>query len=71
VVKTGKVTQQQREIAWNELQNAAAQGKTRPFYREVNKLGLMYSGIVLKTLINTIDKIVMPFLSDPNKIIIL
>lgn len=44
VVKTGKVTQQQREIAWNELQIAAAQGKTRPFYREVNKLGLMYSG---------------------------
>lgn len=44
VVKTGRVTQQQREIAWNELQIAAAEGKTRPFYRAVNKLGLMYSG---------------------------
>lgn len=44
VVKTGKVTRQQREIAWNELQIAAAEGKTRPFYRAVNKLGLMYSG---------------------------
>jgi hypothetical protein len=40
----GKVTQQQREIAWNELQIIAAQGKTQPFYREVNKLSLMYSG---------------------------
>lgn len=43
VVKTGRVTQQQREIAWNELQIAAAEGKTRPFYR-ADKNGLMYSG---------------------------
>uniref|UniRef100_A0A0C9RLY0 TSA: Wollemia nobilis Ref_Wollemi_Transcript_11775_2447 transcribed RNA sequence n=1 Tax=Wollemia nobilis TaxID=56998 RepID=A0A0C9RLY0_9CONI len=44
VVRTGKVTRQQRDIAWNELQIAAAQGKTRPFYRTVNKHGLMYAG---------------------------
>ncbi|KAH9329907.1 hypothetical protein KI387_002015, partial [Taxus chinensis] len=44
VVKTGKVTQQQREIAWNELQTVAAEGKTRPFYRAVNKDSLMNAG---------------------------
>eukprot|EP01018_Ginkgo_biloba_P026010 Gb_03715 [translate_table: standard] len=44
VAKTGEVTKQQREKAWNELQTAAAQGKTRPFYRAVNKYGLMYAG---------------------------
>lgn len=44
VVKTGEVTRQQREIAWNELQIAAVQGKTRPFYRAANNHSLMYSG---------------------------
>ncbi|XP_057468215.1 beta-glucosidase-like SFR2, chloroplastic isoform X1 [Actinidia eriantha] len=44
VATTGKVTRQDRERAWNELHRAAIEGKTRPFYRAVNKHGLMYAG---------------------------
>ncbi|GMP57180.1 hypothetical protein CsSME_00021369 [Camellia sinensis var. sinensis] len=44
VATTGKVTHQDRELAWNELHRAAKQRKTRPFYRAVNKQGLMYAG---------------------------
>ncbi|OMO54135.1 Glycoside hydrolase, family 1 [Corchorus capsularis] len=44
VVKTGKVTREDRETAWNELQKAAEEKQTRPFYRAVNKYGLMYAG---------------------------
>lgn len=43
---TGKVTRQDREQAWNELRRAAKGRKTRPFYRAVNKHGLMYAGDV-------------------------
>lgn len=44
VVATGKVTRLDRVHAWNELQRAAKEKKTRPFYRAVNKDGLMYAG---------------------------
>ncbi|XP_077217745.1 glycosyl hydrolase superfamily protein isoform X2 [Tasmannia lanceolata] len=44
VVTTGKVTKQDRTRAWNELQRAAKERKTRPFYRSVNKHGFMYAG---------------------------
>lgn len=44
VVSTGKITNQDRALAWNELQSAAEEQKTRPFYRAVNKYGLMYAG---------------------------
>ncbi|KAI4335025.1 hypothetical protein L6164_013711 [Bauhinia variegata] len=44
VVNMGKVTRKDREEAWNELQRAAKQKKERPFYRAVNKNGLMYAG---------------------------
>ncbi|KAF3776894.1 Beta-glucosidase-like [Nymphaea thermarum] len=44
VVKSGKVTRQERERAWIELQSAAKEKKTRPFYRAVDKHGLMYAG---------------------------
>ncbi|GAB4842969.1 Beta-glucosidase-like sfr2, chloroplastic [Ancistrocladus abbreviatus] len=44
VVTTGKVTRQDRELAWNELRKAAKEKRTRPFYRAVNKHGLMYAG---------------------------
>jgi beta-glucosidase/6-phospho-beta-glucosidase/beta-galactosidase len=44
VATTGKVTRQDRKQAWNELRRAAKEGKTRPFYRAVNKHGLMYAG---------------------------
>lgn len=33
-----------REQVWCELQTAAKEGKRRPFYRSVNKYGLMYAG---------------------------
>lgn len=46
VVTSGKVTHEDRECAWNELQIAAEEKKTRPFYRAVNKHGLMYAGKV-------------------------
>lgn len=44
VVASGKVTREDRNKAWNELQKAAREKKTRPFYRAVNKHGLMYAG---------------------------
>ena len=44
VVTTGKITGQDRISAWRELQEAAIQKKTRPFYREVDKHGRMYAG---------------------------
>ncbi|KAK8494601.1 hypothetical protein V6N12_055083 [Hibiscus sabdariffa] len=44
VVTTGKITREDRDRAWNELQKAAKEKQTRPFYREVNNQGLMYAG---------------------------
>ncbi|XP_021290204.1 beta-glucosidase-like SFR2, chloroplastic isoform X3 [Herrania umbratica] len=44
VVTTGKITREDRTRAWNELQNAAKEKQKRPFYRAVNKYGLMYAG---------------------------
>nr|XP_043640002.1 beta-glucosidase-like SFR2, chloroplastic [Erigeron canadensis] len=44
VVTSGKITRQDRDKAWYELQKAAREKKTRPFYRTVNKYGLMYAG---------------------------
>lgn len=46
IVNTGKVTREDRERAWDELQRAAQEKKTRPFYRAVDKHGLMYAGII-------------------------
>lgn len=46
MVTTGKITREDREKAWNELQKAAKEKQTRPFYREVNKQGLMYAGTI-------------------------
>lgn len=45
VVTSGKITREDRNKAWHELQKAAREKKTRPFYRAVNKHGLMYAGI--------------------------
>ncbi|CAD6255459.1 unnamed protein product [Miscanthus lutarioriparius] len=44
VVRTGKITRQDRLGAWRELQQAAFQKKTRPFFRAVDKHGRMYAG---------------------------
>ncbi|XP_010914646.1 beta-glucosidase-like SFR2, chloroplastic isoform X4 [Elaeis guineensis] len=44
VVKTGKVTKQDRIQAWKELQQAALEKRTRPFFRAVDKHGRMYAG---------------------------
>ncbi|KAE9601520.1 hypothetical protein Lal_00040579 [Lupinus albus] len=44
IVKTGKVTSNDRERVWDELQRAAKERKTRPFYRAVDKHGFMYAG---------------------------
>ncbi|PHT59381.1 Beta-glucosidase-like SFR2, chloroplastic [Capsicum baccatum] len=44
VVESGKITREDREKVWGELQTAAKDGKRRPFYRSVNKYGLMYAG---------------------------
>ncbi|KAK8448240.1 hypothetical protein SEVIR_8G248000v4 [Setaria viridis] len=44
VVTTGKITRQDRACAWRELQQAAFQKKTRPFFRAVDKYGRMYAG---------------------------
>ncbi|GAB2265690.1 Galactolipid galactosyltransferase sfr2, chloroplastic [Dionaea muscipula] len=44
VATTGKITRQDREWAWNELRRAVKEKRIRPFYREVNKHGLMYAG---------------------------
>lgn len=50
VAITGKITREDREQAWNDLQTAAKEKKTRPFYRAVNKHGLMYAGKHCNTL---------------------
>ena len=47
MVKSGKVTREDRERSWNGLQMAAKEKKNRPFYRAVNKRGLMYAGNTL------------------------
>ncbi|WOK95138.1 beta-glucosidase-like SFR2, chloroplastic isoform X4 [Canna indica] len=44
VVKTGQVTKVDRMHAWKELQLAAQEKRTQPFYRAVDKHGLMYAG---------------------------
>lgn len=44
VVTTGRITREDRMLAWNELYRAAKDKKTRPFYRAVDKHGLMYAG---------------------------
>lgn len=44
IAKTGIVTKQQRDQAWDELQAVAVEGKKRPFCRAVDGKGLMYSG---------------------------
>ncbi|KAF3456406.1 hypothetical protein FNV43_RR01056 [Rhamnella rubrinervis] len=44
VVTTGKITHDDRAHAWNKLYRAAKEKKLRPFYRAVNKHGLMYAG---------------------------
>lgn len=44
VVTSGRISREDREQAWNELQRAANENKTRPFYRAINKQGLMYAG---------------------------
>lgn len=44
IAKTGTVTQGMRDRAWDELLQAAADGKTRKFCREVDGWGLMYAG---------------------------
>ncbi|KAI3687025.1 hypothetical protein L1987_80715 [Smallanthus sonchifolius] len=44
VVTSSKITREDRNKAWYELQKAAREKKTRPFYRAVNKHGLMYAG---------------------------
>ncbi|GMN55096.1 hypothetical protein TIFTF001_024212 [Ficus carica] len=41
---TRKITREDRGQAWNKLRRAAKEKKTRPFYRAVNKYGLMYAG---------------------------
>ncbi|CAL1397498.1 unnamed protein product [Linum trigynum] len=44
VVRSGKITREDRDQAWDDLQHAAKEKKTRPFYRAVDKHGLMYAG---------------------------
>lgn len=44
IVASGKIMREDRERVWGELQTAANEGKKRPFYRTVNKYGLMYAG---------------------------
>ncbi|XP_019253246.1 PREDICTED: beta-glucosidase-like SFR2, chloroplastic isoform X1 [Nicotiana attenuata] len=44
IVASGKIMREDREHVWGELQTAANEGKKRPFYRTVNKYGLMYAG---------------------------
>ncbi|KNA15448.1 hypothetical protein SOVF_098180 [Spinacia oleracea] len=44
VATTGIVSRQDREKAWYELRRAAKGKKTRPFYRAMDKNGLMYAG---------------------------
>lgn len=49
--KTGKVTKSQRQAVWEDLQEQARQGKTRPFCRETNDQGLMFAGVEVFSLI--------------------
>ncbi|KAL2338918.1 hypothetical protein Fmac_013364 [Flemingia macrophylla] len=44
IVKTGKVTLEDRDRVWDELQRAVKEKKTRPFYRAVDNHCLMYAG---------------------------
>ncbi|KAF8017748.1 hypothetical protein BT93_H2829 [Corymbia citriodora subsp. variegata] len=44
VVTAGRITREDRMLAWKELYRAAKDKKTRPFYRAVDKHGLMYAG---------------------------
>lgn len=44
VVMAGRITREDRMLAWSELYRAAKEKKTRPFYRAVDKRGLMYAG---------------------------
>ena len=44
MVTSGRITREDRARAWNDLQRAAEEKKTRPFYRAVNKHGFMYAG---------------------------
>eukprot|EP00850_Spirogloea_muscicola_P002422 SM000009S23551 [mRNA] locus=s9:640474:643572:- [translate_table: standard] len=41
---TGKVTKEQRDGEWGNLQKAIQENETRPFCREVDDKGLMYAG---------------------------
>eukprot|EP00897_Mesotaenium_endlicherianum_P007442 jgi/Mesen1/6726/ME000344S06013 len=43
VVKTGKITRQQREEQWELLQEEVARGGTRPFCREADYAGRMWA----------------------------
>ncbi|KAF5738784.1 beta-glucosidase-like SFR2 chloroplastic isoform X2 [Tripterygium wilfordii] len=44
VATTGKITREDRAHVWRELLGAAKEKKKRPFYRAVDKHGLMYAG---------------------------
>eukprot|EP00897_Mesotaenium_endlicherianum_P000471 jgi/Mesen1/10424/ME000082S09933 len=44
ICRTGEVTKEQRDGAWESLQAAAAEGRKRPYFRHVNGFGLMYAG---------------------------
>ncbi|XP_050218227.1 beta-glucosidase-like SFR2, chloroplastic [Mercurialis annua] len=44
VASTGKITCEDRARAWNDLQRAAKEKQTRPFYRATDKHGFMYAG---------------------------
>ncbi|XP_042403751.1 beta-glucosidase-like SFR2, chloroplastic isoform X1 [Zingiber officinale] len=44
VVETRQVTKAERMRVWSELQLAAREKRTRPFYRAVDRRGLMYAG---------------------------
>ncbi|TVU23405.1 hypothetical protein EJB05_25768, partial [Eragrostis curvula] len=56
VVTTGKITRQDRAWAWRELQKAAFEKKTRPFFRAADKHGRIWT--TLKTMVKT--KLVEP-----------
>lgn len=43
-MQTGKITKLERVRAWTELQHAAREKKTRPFYRAVDRKGHMLAG---------------------------
>ncbi|KAK1390340.1 Beta-glucosidase-like SFR2, chloroplastic [Heracleum sosnowskyi] len=44
VATSGIITREDRKQAWDELQRAAREKKTRPFYRIVDGYGVMHSG---------------------------